>query len=67
MEKYIDPNAIEGKEHVGYIVDRTGFDAFVKWVMEGVTLPEKAEVAHRVYWGGKRYDRSNNLKGAKRF
>ena len=62
VEEYIDPNAVEGKEHVGYIVDRTGFDEFVKWVMKGVTLPEKAEVAHRVYWGGKRYDRSNNLK-----
>jgi anaerobic sulfite reductase subunit C len=62
VEEYIDPNAIEGKEHVGYIVDRTGFDEFVKWVMEGVELPEKAEVTSRIYWGGKRYDRSNNLK-----
>ena len=62
VEEYIDPNAYESKEHVGYIVDRTGFDEFFKWVMEGVELPEKAEVAHRVYWGGKHYDRSNNLK-----
>ncbi|MBQ8975634.1 MAG: sulfite reductase subunit C, partial [Oscillospiraceae bacterium] len=29
VEEYIDKNAIEGKEHVGYIVDRTGFDEFV--------------------------------------
>ena len=62
VEEYIDPEAIEGKEHVGYIVDRTGFDEFYKWIMEGVELPEKAEVAKRIYWGGKRYDRSNNLK-----
>lgn len=62
VEEYIDSNAIEGKEHIGYIVDRTGFDEFVRWVMEGVELPEKAEVATRIYWGGKRYDRSNNLK-----
>ena len=62
VEKYIDPNAVEGKEHVGYIVDRTGFDEFYKWIMEGVELPEKCEVAHRVYWGGKYYDRSNELK-----
>lgn len=62
VEEYIDPNALEGKEHVGYIVDRTGYDEFLKWVMEGVELPEKAEVAKRIYWGGKHYDRSNNLE-----
>ena len=62
VEEYIDPNALEGKEHIGYIVDRTGFDEFFKWIMKDVKLNEKAEVAHRIYWGGKHYDRSNNLK-----
>ena len=62
VEEYIDPNALEGKEHIGYIVDRTGFDEFFKWIMKDVELNEKAEVAHRIYWGGKHYDRSNNLK-----
>ena len=62
VEEYIDPNALEAKEHVGYIVDRTGFDEFYKWIMEGVELPDKAEVAKRLYWGGKHYDRSNNLR-----
>jgi anaerobic sulfite reductase subunit C len=61
-EEYIDKEAIEGKEHIGYICDRAGFETFCKYVMEGVELPDKAEVATRVYWGGKRYDRSNNLK-----
>ena len=61
VEEYIDPGAYEGKEHIGYIVDRTGFDEFVKWVMKDVELNDKAEVASRVYWGGKHYDRSNNL------
>ncbi len=32
VEKYIDPNAPGGKEHIGYIVDRTGFEEFKKWV-----------------------------------
>ncbi len=59
VEEYIDPHALEGKEHIGYIVDRTGFEEFYKWIMEGVTLPEKAEVSRRIYWGGKRYDRNN--------
>ena len=62
VEEYIDPNAYEGKEHIGYIVDRPGFDEFFKWIMKDVKLNDKAEVAHRIYWGGKHYDRSNNLK-----
>jgi anaerobic sulfite reductase subunit C len=62
VEEYIDPNAYEGKEHIGYIVDRTGFDEFFKWIMKDVKLNDKAEVAHRIYWGVKHYDRSNNLK-----
>ena len=62
VEEYIDPNAYEGKEHIGYIVDRTGFDEFFKWIMKDVKINDKAEVAHRIYWGGKHYDRSNNLK-----
>ncbi|MCR4891669.1 MAG: sulfite reductase subunit C [Lachnospiraceae bacterium] len=62
VEEYIDKNAYEGKEHIGYIVDRTGFDEFFKWALRDVELPDKAEVRKRVYWGGKRYDRSNNLE-----
>ena len=30
--------------------------------LEGVELGPKAQRATRVYWGGKRYDRSNNLR-----
>ena len=57
IEEYIDPNAVEHKEHVGYIVDRTGFEEFKKYIMEGVKLPDMAEVTDRIYWGGKHYDR----------
>ena len=56
VERYIDTNAPDGKEHVGYIVDRTGFEEFYKWIMDGVTLGPKAEVAKTMYWGGKHYD-----------
>ena len=56
VERYIDTNAPDGKEHVGYIVDRTGFEESYKWIMEGVTLGPKAEVAKTMYWGGKHYD-----------
>ena len=61
IDEYIDPGAPGGKEHIGYIVDRTGFDEFVKWALDGVELGPKCERASRVYWGGKRYDRSNEL------
>ena len=56
IEEYIDPNAVEHKEHIGYIVDRTGFEKFKEYIFKDVTLNEKAEVARRVYWGGKHYD-----------
>ena len=56
IEEYIDPNAVEHKEHIGYIVDRTGFDEFKKWILKDVELGPKAEVTERLYWGGKHYD-----------
>ena len=62
IEEYINPNVPEGKEHIDYIVDRTGFDEFVKWALKDVELPEKCQQAQRVYWGGKRYDRDNELR-----
>ena len=55
VEQYIDRNAPGGKEHVGYIVDRTGFMEFKKWVLEGVELPEDAIVKDNVYWSGVKY------------
>lgn len=55
VTEYIDPNAPLGKEHIGYIVDRTGFEEFKKWALKGVTLPEIAEVTSPVYWNGIKY------------
>lgn len=52
VRKYIDPEAPGGKEHIGYIVDRTGFEEFKRWALKDVTLPPEAEVTHQVYWGG---------------
>ncbi len=57
IEEYIDPNAVEHKEHIGYIVDRTGFDKFKEYILQGVTLSDKAEMMHTMYWGGNHYDR----------
>lgn len=50
VDKYIDKDAPNGKEHVGYIVDRTGYQVFKDFVLEGVNLPVIAEVANNIYW-----------------
>lgn len=55
VKEYIDPQAPGGKEHIGYIVDRTGFEEFKKWALKDVKLPEKAEVYSPLYWQGIKY------------
>lgn len=55
VEKYIDRGAPGGKEHIGYIVDRTGFEEFRKWALKDVKLPDIAEVSHPLYWNGVKY------------
>ena len=55
VKEYIDPNAPGGKEHIGYIVDRTGFEEFKKWALRGVELPPFAEINENIYWNGVKY------------
>lgn len=55
VEQYIDREAPGGKEHIGYIVDRTGFMEFKKWALEGVKLSNKAICKENVYWSGIKY------------
>ena len=55
VEQYIDKNAPGGKEHIGYIVDRTGFMEFKKWALEGVELSDKAILKDNIYWSGIKY------------
>lgn len=55
VKKYIDLGAPGGKEHIGYIVDRTGFEEFKRWALKGVTLPKMAEVSTPIYWKGITY------------
>ncbi len=52
VNEYIDRTAPGGKEHIGYIVDRTGFMEFKKWVLKDVTFDEHAIVKNNVYWSG---------------
>lgn len=50
IEEYIDKDAPGGKEHIGYIIDRTGFQEFKKWALKDVELGPKAEVQDNIYW-----------------
>ena len=38
VTEYIAKDAPGGKEHIGYIIDRTGFMEFKKWALEGVII-----------------------------
>lgn len=55
VTEYIDPDAPGGKEHIGYIVDRTGFEEFKKWALKDVNLPDCAVVSDTMYWSGVKY------------
>ena len=55
VTKYIAKDAPGGKEHIGYIIDRTGFMEFKKYALEGVELSDKAILKNNVYWSGVRY------------
>lgn len=55
VEQYIAKDAPGGKEHIGYIVDRTGFMEFKKWALEGVQLSDKAIFKENIYWSGVKY------------
>lgn len=50
VHHYIDKDAPGGKEHVGYIVDRTGYQVFKTWVLKDVNLNCEAQVAAYIYW-----------------
>jgi len=52
---HIDTSAPGGKEHIGYIVDRTGPEVFLKYALKDVQLPKFAEVSSPLYWNGLHY------------
>ncbi|NFG57694.1 sulfite reductase subunit C [Clostridium botulinum] len=52
VDKYIDRSAPGGKEHIGYIIDRVGFEEYKKWALEGIEFQEKTIVKQCVYWNG---------------
>jgi len=55
VNEYIDRGAPGGKEHIGYIVDRTGFEEYKKWALKDVELKQDAIVTSPMYWKGVTY------------
>lgn len=55
VREYIAKDAPGGKEHIGYIVDRTGFEEYKNWALRDVTLPDDAIVYGPLYWSGTKY------------
>ena len=56
VEEYISPDAPARKEHIGYIIDRVGFEEYKKWALEGVELMPETIMKSCVYWGGIHFD-----------
>lgn len=57
VEKYIDKSL--GKEHIGYIVDRTGYQVFKNEVLEEINLNKEVQIAKNINWGGYFYNNEN--------
>lgn len=55
VDKFISPNAPGRKEHIGYIVDRTGFKVYREWALKDVNLPEECVETKNMYWSGPKY------------
>ncbi len=62
VEDHIDPNAPARKEHIGYIIDRVGFEEFKKYALEGVELMPETIMHERVYWDGIDFEHDNSNK-----
>lgn len=56
VKEYISPDAPGGKEHIGYIIDRAGFEEYKKWALDGVELLPETIVNECIYWEGIHYD-----------
>ncbi len=55
IDEYIDKSL--PKEHIGYIVDRTGYQTFKEYALRDVNLPEGARIAEYIDWGGEKYEK----------
>ncbi len=57
VDHYISPDAPARKEHIGYIIDRVGFEEYKKWALDGVELMPETIMKECIYWDGIHFDR----------
>ena len=55
-KEYTRKDAPGGKEHIGYIIDRVGFEEYKKWALDGVELDPETIIHDCVYWNGIKFD-----------
>lgn len=60
VEKHIDKSL--AKEHIGYIVDRVGYQTFKNEVLDNITLNPEAQIAENIQWDGYWYKQDNQFK-----
>lgn len=60
VERHIDRSL--AKEHIGYIVDRVGYQTFKEEVLEGIELNKEIEIAEDIQWNGYKYKADNQFK-----
>ncbi|MBQ9156646.1 MAG: sulfite reductase subunit C, partial [Eubacterium sp.] len=62
VEEYISPDAPARKEHIGYIIDRVGFEEYKKWALKDVELMPETIMHECLYWKGIDF-RGNGMPG----
>jgi len=60
VDRHIDKSL--AKEHIGYIVDRVGYQVFKEEVLEGIKLNAEIEIAENIQWNGYSYKQDNQFK-----
>lgn len=56
VKEYISKDAPAGKEHIGYIIDRVGFEEYKKWAFKDIEFSPKTIKKDCVYWDGIHFD-----------
>lgn len=64
VNEYIDRTL--PKEHIGYIVDRTGFAEYKKWALKDVELDSKTIVRETINWSGVHYPKRESANQSNR-
>lgn len=60
VERYIDKTL--PKEHIGYIVDRVGYQTFKSEVLKDVILNKEIQIAQNIQWNGYYYKQDNQFQ-----